>query len=155
MNETLSNILVIAGMVALIAFSIVMRRKRSSGNPLMDVARIMIDLNRNEKLADKFSSTSSRVKKFKTGAWRKKKDKVGFLGESIMTNLSAVFGMAEEYNTRIEQARKTNNTSYLVGIDVSKLREPVATSRQQLRVWFQENMYNPQYQPRRRGLFNW
>ena len=67
--------------------------------------------------------------------------------------LSRTFEMAEEVNERIEAAKKFKSDSYMAGIDVDKLKEPLAKSKQQLREWLEANMQNPEFMPKRRGLF--
>ena len=88
----------------------------------------------------------------KTGAWAKNKDKVEFLPQELRMTLSQVFKMLEDANGRIDAARKFKSDSYMAGIDVSKLKEPLARSKEQLVEWLQANMNNPQYQAKRRSL---
>ena len=139
----------IAGVLALYIF---LRSRNSMGTPLGRAASIMTDLNHNEKLVENFDP-HRRAGKFKTGAWRKNRDKVDFLPLELRMALSQVFEMSEEVNERIEAARRFKSDSYMAGIDVSKLKAPLAKSKEQLREWLQENMQNPEYMPqRRRGL---
>lgn len=152
MSETTTNILFGLVLVIFLILSIYMRNRRQAGSPLLSAVRILIDMNRNIKLVEDFSF-HRRIKKFKTGAWEKNKDKLDFLPEELRQSLSQVFGMAEEINGRIESARKYQSDSYMAAIDVSKLKVPLAKSKEQLREWIQNNMNNPEYQPKRRGLF--
>ena len=47
--------------------------------------------------------------------------------------LAHTFEMTEEFNERIDAAKKFKSNSYMAGIDVSKLKEPLAKSKQQLK----------------------
>jgi hypothetical protein len=153
MNPTLATVLYFVLVAVFIALAIYMRRKRSTGNPLMDVARIYVDIKRDDKLVNNFDISGAKLVKFKTGAWKKNQDKVGFLPEELRKELSLIFTQLEGVNTKIEDAKKYKSTSYLVDINVSNLVAPIASSRAQLNAWFKENMYNPAYQPKRRSLF--
>jgi hypothetical protein len=127
--------------------------RRSMKAPLGRVALILAAINSNEKLVDNFGFHRG-TGRMKTGPWKKNKDKVDFLPQELRMMLEHTFEMSEEINDRIDAARKFKSDSYMAGIDVSKLREPLAESKLQLQEWLQENMQNPEYQPKkRRGIF--
>jgi len=148
-----TNIILVIVVILFLALNVFIRSRRAGGSPLGRVVGIFANLNHNEKLVENFGFHRS-VEKLKTNAWKKNKDKVDFLPQELRMALSQVFEMSEEVNERIDAARKFKSDSYMAGIDVSKLKPPLAKCRQQLQEWFQENMQNPEFQPkRRRGLF--
>jgi len=152
-GESGINIILIIVVILFLALNVYIRSRRSGGAPLGRVVSIFAAVNHNEKLVGNFGFHRS-AGKLKTGAWRKNKDRVDFLPQELRMTLSQVFEMSEEVNERIEAARKFKSDSYMAGIDVSKLKAPLAQCKQQLQEWFQENMQNPEFQPkRRRGLF--
>ena len=61
--------------------------------------------------------------------------------------------MAEDVNERIAAAKKYKSDSYMAGIDVEKMKKPLADSEQELQRWLEENMHNPEFMPKRPGLF--
>jgi hypothetical protein len=153
LNATIINIIVWVLLVGVLVLNIFIKIRRSIKAPLGRVALILAALNRNEKLVDNFGFHQG-ADKLKTGAWTKNKDKVDFLPQELRMTLSHAFEMSEEVNDRINTARKFKSDSYMAGIDVSKLKEPIAKSKQQLQEWIQDNMQNPEYQPkRRRSIF--
>lgn len=148
-----TNFIVIAALVLLMAVNFYMRKRRGDKTALGMVAGIIGDIRYNAKLTDSFTFHRG-IKKFRTGGWKKGKDKVDFLPQEMMSNLSKVFEMTEDFNQRIDSAKKFGSDSYLAGIDVDKMKAPLAKSDEELTLWFQENMNNPEYAPpKRRGLF--
>ena len=133
-------------------FSIFLKRRRGGGTHLEVVAGLLSDINHNLKITDTFSSDWQIKKKFKTGNWNSNKDKVDFLDQQLRNNLSSAFSLAEDFNQRIVDAKVHKSTSYLAGIQVDKLREPFARSREGLTEWLQANLQTEMPQ-RRRGLF--
>ena len=132
--------------------NIFFKRRKTEQTPLGIVASIFSEVRHNKNLTETFEY-HWQSKKFKTGSWKRNKTKVDFLPQELLATLSNVFDMAEEYNERVDAAKKYRSDSYMAGIDVSKLKEPLAKSQQELQEWYQENMGNPEYAPKRRGLF--
>ena len=149
MNETLINILLGVALLAALGLNIYVRMRRQFKSPLGKAALIAMDLNRSNKSIETFGQTRG-VPKLKTGNWRKQKDKVDFLPHEIRMELSDVFEMIDEVNASLGAAKRFHSDSYLAGIDVSKLKEPLARARANLQDWIQENMHNPEYQPKKR-----
>ena len=153
MSETTINILLGVIVFLALVYNIYARFRRQMKSPLGRVISIHGNIKKNQKLVDSFDF-HRRVEKLKTAAWTKNKDRIDFLPQEMRTILSQVFAMCEEINGRIDAARKFKSESYMSIVDVSKLKEPLARSRQQLKEWVQENMMNPEYAPKkRRGLF--
>ncbi len=153
LGETGSNAILGIVVVLFLALNIYVRSRRGGKVPLGRAISVLAEINHNEKLVDNFSFHYG-VGRMKTGAWKKNKDKVDFLPRELRMILSRAFEMSEEVNDRIDAARKFKSDSYMAGIDVSKLKAPLAESKQQLQAWLQANMQNPEYQSKkRRGLF--
>jgi hypothetical protein len=153
LSDTLIRIILVVAVVLALAYNIYNRFRRQMKSPLGRVISIHSNVKKNEKLVDNFTFHRG-VEKLKTDAWTKNKDKIDFLPQELRTSLSQTFGMCEEVNGKIEDARKYKSDSYMSGVDVSKLKEPLAKSRLQIKEWVQENMMNPEYSPKkRRGLF--
>jgi len=152
-GETGTNVIIGIVLVLFLALNIYVKSRRTGKAPLGRAVSVLAEINHNEKLVDNFSFHYG-VGRMKTGAWKKNKDKVDFLPRELRMTLSRAFEMSEEVNDRIDAARKFKSDSYMAGIDVSKLKAPLAESKQQLQEWLQANMQNPEYQPKkRRGLF--
>jgi hypothetical protein len=153
LSETTITIILVLLLIGALGLNIFVKFRRLKKTPLGRAASILIDINRNEKFMENFSYHHG-IGRMRTGAWKKNKDKVDYLPQELRMKLAQLFEMSEQVNERIDAARKFKSDSYMAGIDLSKLKAPLATSKQQLQDWLQENMQNPEYQPkRRRGLF--
>ena len=151
-GETGVNIIFIAVIVLLMGASIYFRRRKTGKTPLGMVASLFSEVDYNQGITETFGF-HWQSGKFKTGSWMMNRDKLDFLPQELLATLSEAFDMAEDFNQRIDAARKYKSDSYMAGIDVDKLKEPLAKSKQELQEWLQENMNNPEYAPKRRGLF--
>ena len=139
--------------IIIIIFGILMRR-RGGGKTHLEVAvSLLSEVNHNLKVMDAFSSNWRVKKRFKTGNWNRNQDKTDFLDEELQDNLSDAFSLAEDFNQRVIEAKQHKSTSYLAGIQVDKLREPLTKSKEGLTEWVQANFQTEMSQRRRRGLF--
>ena len=151
-NQTTINILLGILIVLVLVANIYFKRRKMEKTPLGTVATMLMELESNYNLTESFSFHRG-IQKFKTGSWNRNKDKIDFLPTELRNTVSKAFEMSEDVNERIDAARKYGSDSYMAGIDVGKLKGPIDKSREDLRVWLQENMDNPEYAPKRRGLF--
>ena len=154
LSETTINILLGIVIAAVLVGNIYFKRRKMEKSPVGKVTFILIDMDSNYKLAENFSFQKG-VRKFKTGSWERNKNKLDFLPMELRDAVAQAFEMSADVNERINAARNYGSNSYLAGIDVGKLKGPIDKGRQDLRVWLQENMDNPEYAPpKRRGLFS-
>ena len=151
-SQTTMNIILGVVIVIVLVANIYFRRRKMEKTPLGAVSLMLMELDSNYKLTESFSFHRG-IQKFKTGGWNRNKNKVDFLPAELRNAVSKAFEMSEDVNERIDAARKYGSDSYMAGIDVGKLKGPIDKSRQELRAWLQENMDNPEYAPKRRGLF--
>ncbi|MFC1982882.1 hypothetical protein ACFLV5_03780 [Chloroflexota bacterium] len=152
MGETVINILMVVVLVGLLVANVYFKKRKGDDTPLGKAASILLEMHRNEDQAANFNFHYG-MRKFTTGSWKKYKDKIDYLPQELVTDLAQTFDMVEDVNRRIDAARTYKSDSYLAGIDVSKLTPSLANSKAQLQEWLQENLQNPEYAPKRRGLF--
>jgi len=152
LGETGINVIFAILIVVLLVVNVFFKKRRSEKTPLGMVAALLTDVHKNEKLIETFSF-HWRIKKFSTGSWKRNRSKIDFLPQELQFTLSKAFEMAEDVNQRIDAGKRARSDSYMAGIDVDKLKGPLAKSKQELQDWLQENMQNPEYAPKRRGLF--
>jgi hypothetical protein len=146
-----STVLIIVVLVLGIALSFGLQFWRMSRSPMGKVLRITSNIKFDEKLSREFGY--SRVRKFKTGAWMKNKEAVGFLPEGLIVEMDKLFYQLAEINDRIDSAMKFRSNSYLASIDADQLTEPLSECRDQLQGWITENIHNPEYLPKKYGFF--
>jgi len=147
------NFALLIPIIIIIIFGILMKRRRGGGTRLEVAVGLLSEVNHNLKVTDAFSSEWRTKKKFKTGNWNRNQDKIDFLDQELQNNLSDAFDLAEDFNQRIDEAKRHKSSSYLAGIQVDKMREPLTKSKQGLTEWVQANFQTEVSQRRRRGLF--
>ena len=138
--------------IIIIIFGILMRRRRGGRTRLEVAIGLLSEINHNLKVTDAYSSNWQVKKRFKTGNWNKNQDKIDFLDEQLQNDLATAFDLAEEFNERIDDAKRHKSSSYLAGIPVDKMTEPLTKSKQGLTEWIQAN-FQTEMSQRRRGLF--
>ncbi len=149
----IENILIGVALFLMLGLAIGLQIVRMRRAPLGRVVGVLSNVKHNERLCENFSFHRS-IGRLKAGAWHKHKNKVEFLPQGLMTALSELFEMVDEVNERIDAATKFKSDSYMAAIDISKLKTPLATCREQLQEWIYANMNNPEYLPKRRSLFH-
>ena len=146
------NIILIIVIFLFMLGSIFLKKRTTEKTEPGKIFTLLAEINQNLKIIDAFSFTLG-VKKFKTDSWQRNRAGLDFLDERLQATLANAFGMAEEFNQRIDEAKKHKSSSYLASIQVDKLREPLAKSKQELEEWFQENKDEKEPLPKKRGLF--
>jgi hypothetical protein len=152
LSETATNILLGVLIFGLLILSFYFRKRKSDKSPIGMVVGIFTDVNKSLKKVENFGF-HYQMGKLKSGNWQRNKDKVDFLPVELRSTLEKTFDMVEEVNQRIEAAQKHKSNSYMAGIDIDKLKEPLNQSKERLQEWIRDNFQNPEYMPKRRGLF--
>jgi len=153
LSETGMTVILGVLMVGLMAANVYFGKRKAEKTPLGKVASVMSDIGQNQKIVQTFNF-HWQTKRFKTGGWRRNSTKIDFLPGELWNSLDKIFDMVDDYNQRIDIAKKSKSNSYMAGIDVDRLKEPLGKVAERLREWLQVNMANPEYAPpRRRGLF--
>ena len=78
-----------------------------------------------------------QAKKFKTGTWKSNRGKMDYIDQSLHNTLAGAYEIAEQFNSEIDAAKKHKSSSYLAGIQVDRLKEPLARSKQGLKEWLE------------------
>lgn len=60
-----------------------------------------------------------------------------YIDQSLHNTLAGAYEIAEEFNSQIEAAKKHKSSSYLAIIQVDRLRETLAKSKQRLEQWLE------------------
>lgn len=152
MDSAASYILFGLALFLILGLSIGLQILRTRRAPLGKVVGILSSVKYNARLCENFSYHHS-IGRLKSDAWEKNREKVGFLPQELLNNLSEVFDIVAEINVNIDAAMRFKTDSYMAAIDVSKLKEPLATCEEQLKEWLYANMNNPDYLPKKRSLF--
>jgi len=139
--------------IVIIIFGILMRRRRGGSSHLEVAVGLLSEINHNLKVMDTISSDWRVKKRFKTDNWSRNQDKIDFLDQELQNNLSNAFGLAEDFNQMIVDAKQHKSSSYLASIQPDKLREPLTKSKDGLTEWVQANFQTELFQRKRRGLF--
>jgi len=121
-----------------IVFNVLFRKQREQKRRLAVVKSLIAEIDHNQKLMEAFLHRW-QYKKFKTGHWKKNKDKMDYIDQGLCTTLVSTYEIAEGFNREIEAAKQHKSVSYLAGIRVDRLRDPLAKSRQGLEEWYELN----------------
>ena len=134
-GQVLSYLVPVAAFVVINIFF----RKRQEQKRQQEVVRsLLAEIEHNQKLMEAFLF-KWQSKKFKTGAWKSNKDKIDYIDHSLRNTLAGAYDIAEEFNGEIEAAKKHKSSSYLAGIQVDRLKEPLAKSKEGLEAWLELN----------------
>ncbi len=120
--------------IILILVNVVFRKQQEQKRRLTVVKSLLSEIDYNQKLVDAFS-LKWQAKNFKTGTWKKNTGKMDYIDQSLHATLATAYEIAEEFNREIDAAKKHKSTSYLAGIRVERLKEPLAKSKQGLEEW--------------------
>lgn len=128
-------------------------RRRKMGTPKVDTAiAILTNVNDNFQVMENRLSNWQSKKKFQTGAWKYYKGKVEFLDSSLITSLNESFVLAEDFNSRIDSARKNKVMATLQDMPVEKMREPLNKSKEGLVAWLRANLQTEIQSKKRRNF---
>jgi hypothetical protein len=148
-----ADVLILVGMVALFIGAIIYRQRRNSTAPMLIVFNLYRDIDKNMKLVNRSSQIRKAVR-FKTKAWRKSQTHLDFLNEELRSAINAGFRLADEFNTQIENAKKTGAVVLLSTLPVESLTEPMTKAKTGLGEWIREHWGDRSLMPKRIGFFN-
>ena len=147
------NLIILVPIILLLIFNVFFKKRKGERTQSEIVFSLLSEIALNQQIVETFLQ-GQPVKKFKTGSWQRNKNKLDFLEQELQVAVAKVFSMAEEFNREIDSAKKFKSSSYLIGIPVDKLKEPLVRSRQWLEEWLQSHSGQTQATPGRRGLFS-
>lgn len=122
-------ILLVIGLVLLQFF--LMRRRKPEVTQQEIVQNLLSEVRLNQALAETFH-LRQKPKRFEVTSWQRSKAKLDFLPQPLQVALSDAFGIIEDFNQQIETAKKQKSASYMAGVNIDRLKKPLAESRQGL-----------------------
>jgi hypothetical protein len=152
LDSLTSNILIGLALLILLGLSIGLQIFRARRSSLGHVVAILNNLKHNIRLCENFSYHYG-IGSLKADAWVKYREKVSFLPQELLNNLSKVFDVVAEINANIDAATRFKTDSYMAAIEIDKLKEPLVSCHEQLHEWVYANMNNPDYLPKKKSLF--
>ena len=124
--------------IVIILTNVVFRKQKQQKERLTVVRSLLSEINHNQKLMEAFS-LQWQTRKFKTGTWKRNKEKIDYIDPGLRYTLDAANAIADEFNREIDAAKKHKSMSYLAGIRVDRLKEPLAESKEGLEEWLRLN----------------
>ncbi len=125
-------------LIMFILFNVVFRKHGEKRRRLSVVKSLLSEIEYNSNLVDSFSM-QSQMKNFKTATWKRNREKMDYIDQSLYSTLADAYEIADGFNREIDAAKKHKSTSYIAGIDVSRLIKPLAKSKQGLEEWIELN----------------
>ncbi|MFC2020880.1 hypothetical protein ACFLU1_03695 [Chloroflexota bacterium] len=149
-----ANLPFILGVVVLILIQFFLKRRRTPESSHQEIVQnLLAEVRLDLRLTDLFTF-NQRNKKFMTTTWELNKDKLDFLNQSTQVSLSDAFTMAKDFNEQISAAKKFKSTSYLISIDVDKLKGPLTDSQHGLEQWLMSEVGTTEPQTKIPGVFD-
>jgi len=124
--------------IIIILTNVVFKKQKQQKEKVTVVRGLISEINYNQKIMEALS-LQWQAKKFKTGTWKRYKDKMDYIEPGLRYTLADTYEIAEEFNREIESAKEHKSTSYLAGIQTSRLEKPLAQSKQGLEEWLELN----------------
>jgi len=125
-------------LIIFILFNVVFKKHREKQRQLGVVKSLLSEIEYNSNLVDSFSMRS-QMKNFKTATWKRNREKMDYIDQSLYSTLADAYEIADGFNRDIDAAKKHKSASYIAGIDVSRLTKPLAKSKQGLKEWLELN----------------
>jgi hypothetical protein len=151
LNDTNSIIILGVALFLMLILSMAIQAWRTRRSPMGRVVGIAADLRYNRKLCEKISGGGG-VALFKTGNWDKHRERIEFIPGELRDELAKLFETIGEVNSTIDASQTHGSSSYMGSIDIDKLLEMITPLQEQIKNWVYENMNNPEYLPKKRGL---
>ena len=125
-------------LIIFILFNVVFRKHREKQRQLGVVKSLLSEIEYNSNLVDSFSMRS-QIKNFKTATWKRNREKMDYIDQSLYSTLADAYEIADGFNREIDAAKKHKSASYIAGIDVSRLTKSLAKSKRGLEEWLELN----------------
>jgi len=135
LGKTLSYLVPV---IILILVNVFFKKQQEQKRRLEMIRSLLSEVNYNQKLMEAFL-IQWQAKKFKTGIWKRNRDKMDYIDQSLHATLVSAYEITDEFNREIDAAKEHKSASYLASIQVDRLREPLARSKQGLEEWLQLN----------------
>jgi hypothetical protein len=135
-----SWIVIVTLIVILLLFSL-LRKRGGPGKYPEYVQSVIWDIRLNQALVTSFHERAKlklKPRRFENTNWIMNKDRIGFLGESLKTDLKEIFTLVEQYNEELRDDWKNKSESYM-SLDLSHFKELLDKSRQALEDWMITN----------------
>ena len=122
--------------LAFILINVFFRKQQQQKQRQQVVRSLLSEIDYNQKHMEAFLF-KWQAKKFKTGTWKSNRGKMDYIDQSLHNTLAGAYEIAEQFNSEIDAAKKHKSSSYLAGIEVGRLKEPLARSKQGLKEWLE------------------
>jgi hypothetical protein len=111
-------------------------RRRKSGSMNLDIAMgILSNADDCIRMIEIRLADPQSKMKFQNASWRAFNKKIDFLGPELVAVLNEAFGMVDDFNQRIDTARKNKMMSTLQDMPVANLKAPMHKAKEGLAAW--------------------
>jgi hypothetical protein len=125
--------------ILFLVFNVLLKKQQEQKRRVTAVKSLVLEIEHNQKLMESFSM-EWKIKKFKTTTWEKNKDKMDYLEDKgLYSTLIDTYEITNEFNREMVMAKEYGSTSYLAGIKLDRLRDPLLRSINGLQEWLELN----------------
>jgi len=148
-----TSIIIIIGVLGLVILQFFMRRRKPQALHGQIAQEMLMEIKLNQALVETYN-LRPKPRRFEMTNWYRYKTKLDFLTQTLQAALSDTFLMIEDFNRQIDSAKKYKSPSYLVNINIDKLREPLTRSQEGLEEWLLANTGRKEPPPKYPGIFD-
>ncbi|MFC1847462.1 hypothetical protein ACFLW5_01430 [Chloroflexota bacterium] len=128
------NIPIIVAIIGFILLQFVLKKRKPETTHQEIAQSLLSEVKLNQALVGSYH-LQQKPKKFEAVSWHRNKNKLDFLSHSLQVTLSDTFMVVEDFNQQISAAKKHKSASYMVNVNVDKLKGPLDKSQQGLEEW--------------------
>jgi len=148
-----TNIIILIAVLGLILLQFFLRRRKPQALHGQIAQDMLLEVKLNQALVETYN-LRPKPRRFEVTNWRRYKTRLDFLTQSLQGALSDTFMMVEDFNRQIETAKKYKSPSYTASVDVSRLTEPLARSKEGLEEWLLANVGRIETPPKYPGILD-
>lgn len=144
--------LVIFIVVVMALFYFTGRRRRRDQPRLTTALDAIQNVNEDMRILELHTADRQNTKKFRNGGLADADNRLNFLDAATLTAIKESYAITNEFNQRIDMAKKAKTPAILQDLPLDKLAEPLNKSKAGLVTWLKDNPQAEIISPRRSFL---
>jgi len=148
-----TSVIIFIAVLGLVLLQFFLRRRKPETLHGEIAQNLLMEVKLNQALAETYN-LRQKPRRFEVTNWRRYKTKLDFFTQTLQGALSETFTMIEDFNQQIETAKKYKSATYTASVDVGKLTEPLAKSKEGLEEWLVANVGQKEPPTKYPGIFD-
>jgi hypothetical protein len=152
LSSTASTLITVGILLGIMAVVFMVQWRKTQRTPIGRVMSIQGNVRSNNRICKRFEKKGV-IKRLKMEDWEEQHSNIDFLPEELRKDLAGYFRIVGGVNQQIDAAVSNRLGKQSGYVDISKLQEPQLDIMHRLDKWVYTNLNNPNYMPRKKGLF--